>query len=251
MARAPFDLRRATRGFIPILQATLTLWILWCLIASDQVRLHLSITPCTFARDRTGWCSHTHHVVWPLGFIFPKFTPGPCANSRFLVDLVFRRSWTSQVSRWTSFLFWCELSLLCRSSYKPSDFIQWPSVVYPLRMRTQWPTAERLKMTVWCEFRSRVFSSFSNVVILVQLTVRIENRLTRHNPVFNQIRWFVHDGNFFPVFRKRVKVVVAASGDQDDVVSVSEIGLWCVSHSLHLLLQDYTVSSWLPKNLNH
>ena len=81
MARAPFDLRRSTRGFIPILQAALTLWILWCLIASDQVRLHLSITPCTVARDRTGWCSHTHHVVWPLGFTFPKLTPGPCANS--------------------------------------------------------------------------------------------------------------------------------------------------------------------------
>ena len=122
MARAPFDLRRATRAFIPILQAALTLWILWCLIASDQVRLHLSITPCTFARDRTGWCSHAHHVVWPLGFTFPKFTPGPCANSRFLVDLVFvvvelLKSLDGPVSGSD------ELSMLCRSSYEPSDFI--------------------------------------------------------------------------------------------------------------------------------
>ena len=52
MARAAFDLTRTTRGFSPILQATLTFGKLWCLIPSDQVWLHPSITPCTFARDR-------------------------------------------------------------------------------------------------------------------------------------------------------------------------------------------------------
>ena len=58
---------------------------------------------------------------------------------------------------------------------------------------------------------------------LVQFTVRIDNRLTRHNPACDQTRRLEHDDNVFPVFRKRVKVVFAASADQEDVVSVSEI----------------------------
>ena len=72
---------------------------------------------------------------------------------------------------------------------------------------------------------------------LVQFTVLIDNRLTRHNPVCDQILKLVHDGNVFPVFRERAEVAVAASGDQEDVVSVSELH-FDLPLSLHFLLQD-------------
>ena len=41
----------------------------------------------------------------------------------------------------------------------------------------------------------------------------------------------------FPVFRKRAEFAVATSGDQEDVVSVSEIG-FDVFVSSHFVLQD-------------
>ena len=162
MARAPFDLPRNTRGFDPILQAAVILWILWCLIASDQFRLHLSITPCTFARDRTGWCSHTHHVVWPLGFTFPKFTPGPYANSRFLVDLVFVEV---ELLECLDGPVSCsdELFVLVSIFLRTFGFHPVSTSCVPTSDATPMVTAERPKMSVCCEFWSRVFSWFSNV----------------------------------------------------------------------------------------
>ena len=62
-ARAAFDLRRTKRGFSPILQATLTFRILCDLITSDQLWLHLLITPCTFARDRPD-DAHIHTTLF-------------------------------------------------------------------------------------------------------------------------------------------------------------------------------------------
>ena len=65
----------------------------------------------------------------------------------------------------------------------------------------------------------------------------MDNRLTRHNPAaYDQKRDFVCDRNAFPVFRKSAEAIVAASGDQEDVVFVSEG--FDVLLSLHFLLQD-------------
>ena len=51
----------------------------------------------------------------------------------------------------------------------------------------------------------------------------------------------MRDCDVFPVFRKRAEVAVAASGDQEDVVSVSEVG-FDVPFSLHVLLQENCLS---------
>ena len=65
----------------------------------------------------------------------------------------------------------------------------------------------------------------------------MDNRLTRNNlAASDQKRDIVGDRNAFPVFRKSAEAIVAASGDQEDVVFVSEG--FDVLLSLQVLLQD-------------
>ena len=54
----------------------------------------------------------------------------------------------------------------------------------------------------------------------------------------------------FPVFRMRAEVAVATSGDQEAVISVSEIG-FDVPLLSHFLFQDYRVSPSLPEKPDH
>ena len=138
MSRAAFDLRRTTRGFILILQATLTFGLLWYLIASDQVWLHLLITRCTFCTLQNRIMLKYTPRRFTLGFHLPEVHPRSLRELQifalvdhgFIVVVPFK-SLDEPVPGLG------ELFVLCRSPCEPLDLTQWPPVMYPLRMRTQ------------------------------------------------------------------------------------------------------------------
>ena len=90
-------------------------------------------------------------------------------------------------------------------------------------------TAEHLKMTIL----SQAFSLFSNV--------------DPSTNSFDQIRGIECDCDVFPVFCKRAEAAIAAPGDQEDVVCVSEIG-FDVPLSSSLPASKSSVSPSLPAN---
>ena len=107
-------------------------------------------------------------------------------------------------------------------------------------------TAGHLKMTVLCEFWSQASSLFSNVnLCTIQCPGKQQIHLTQ--PSLRSNAGLVRDCNVFPVFRKRIEVAVATSGDQEDVFSVSEIG-FDVPLLSHFLLQDFLSLHHSQKN---
>ena len=98
-------------------------------------------------------------------------------------------------------------------------------------------------MTVLCEFWSQAFSLFSNVdPSTIQCPEKQQIHLTP--PSLRSSTGTCT--RLFPVFRKRAEVAVATSGDQEDVISESEID-FDVSLLSHFLLQDFLSSPSLPE----
>ena len=184
-----------------------------------------------------------------LGFHFPEVHSRSLRELKIFDWSCFRRSWTSQVSRWTSFWFWWTL-LLCRSSYEPSDFIKWPPTsCVPTSDENSMETAERLKMTVWREFWSRAFSCFS---IVDPCTVHCPNRKQTH---WTQLS--LQSNTVIRTRRQRVSNVSQACQGCPCRFWRSRRcrlciwnRLWCVSLA-SLAASGYTVSPWLPEKLNH
>ena len=121
-----------------------------------------------------------------------------------------------------------------------------PPVVYTFRIRTQWRRAERLKMTVWCEFRSRVFSWVSNV-----------DPWTVHCPNRKQTHWTqssLRSNTGTGAWWQRVSSVSQACQGCRYRFWRSRRCRFCIWNttlmcplSLHLLLHDIAVSPWPSK----
>ena len=136
-----------------------------------------------------------------------------------------------------------ELFVLCRSPCEPSDLTQWP----PVMDENSTETTGHLKMTVLCEFWSQAFSLFSNMdPCTIQCPDKQQIHLTP--PSLRSSSGGLYEiATCFQCFGKRAQVAVVTSGDQEDVISVSEIG-FDVPLLSHFLLQDVLSLHHCQKN---